>query len=216
MTELAHAISMALLHFVWQGVVVAFVLWVALAMLGNRPVRLRYGLSCAALLIMNAAPVVTFCLIYRAPWPAAVYQGSPAQIADSAGTAALAVTALLPRWIAAVEVWTLPVWSAGVIVLALRLVWSSRHVSRLRREGEPAPTVLLETVLRLAKRVGVSRAVRVLVSGLADSPSVVGWLRPVILVPTASFLSLNATQLEAVLVHELAHIRRHDYLANLL
>ena len=126
------------------------------------------------------------------------------------------MTGLLPRWIEAAEVWTLPVWLTGVFLLALRLVWSSRHVSRLRREGEPAPSVLRETVLRLAERVGVSRSVRVLVSGLADSPSVVGWLRPVILVPAASFLNLNAAQLEAVLVHELAHIRRHDYLANLL
>jgi len=216
MTELAHAISLALLHFVWQGILVAFVLWVALAMVGNRPVRLRYALSCAALLVMSVTPVVTICFIYRAPRPAALYHGPLAQTAGAAGTAALAMTALLPRWIAAVEVWTLPVWSAGVIILALRLIWSSRHVSRLRREGEPVPPVLLETVLRLAKRVGVSRSVRVLVSGLADSPSVVGWLRPVILVPTASFLNLSAAQLEAVLVHELAHIRRHDYLANLL
>ncbi|QOY88030.1 M56 family metallopeptidase [Paludibaculum fermentans] len=216
MTELAHAISMALLHFVWQGVVVAFLLWVALAILGPRPVRLRYALSCAAMLAMSAAPVITVCLLYRAPRPAAVYQGPPAQTADAASTAALAVTALLPRWLAAIEVWTLPVWSAGVIILALRLLWSSRHVARLRREGEPAPPILLQTVSRLAARVGVSRSVHVLLSRLADSPSVVGWLRPVILIPPASFLNLSAAQVEAVLVHELAHIRRHDYLVNLL
>ncbi|MGC4054700.1 MAG: M56 family metallopeptidase [Paludibaculum sp.] len=216
MTELAHAISIALLHFVWQGIVVAFLLWVALAILGHRPVRLRYALSCFALLVMSAAPLVTVCLIYRAPGPAAVHQGLPAQTVDAAGSAALAVTAFLPRFIAAVEVWTLPVWSAGVLILALRLAWSSRHVARLRRDGEPAPPVLLQTVSRLATRVGVSRSVRVLLSGLAGSPSVVGWLRPVILLPPASLLNLSAAQLEAVLVHELAHIRRHDYLANLL
>lgn len=216
MTELAHAISVALLHFVWQGLLVAFVLWVALAMLGHRPVRLRYALSCAALLLMIAAPVVTVCLVYRAAGPATVYSGPFVRTEGAIDPVALAMTELLPRWIAVAEVWTLPLWSAGVVILALRLVWSSRHVSRLRRDGEPAPSAVVEVVSRLAQRVGVARPVQVLVSQLAESPSVVGWLRPVILVPTASLLNLNAGQLEAVLVHELAHIRRHDYLANLL
>lgn len=216
MTELAHAISLALLHFVWQGIVVAFVLWVALATLSSRSARLRYALSCAALLAMIALPILTVCFIYRAPQSTAAWFGPASPPADTAGPAALAVSGFLPHWIAALEAWTLPVWSAGVLVLALRLVWSSLHIFRLRREGQPATSGLLETVSRLAQRVGVSRPVRVLISQLADSPSVVGWLRPVILVPAASLLNLSTPQLEAVLVHELAHIRRHDYLANLL
>jgi hypothetical protein len=58
--------------------------------------------------------------------------------------------------------------------------------------------------------------VRVLISTLADSPSVVGWLHPAILLPTTSLVNLTTDQLEAVLAHELAHIRRHDYLVNVL
>jgi beta-lactamase regulating signal transducer with metallopeptidase domain len=119
-------------------------------------------------------------------------------------------------WMAALEAWVLPLWCAGVLIFAVRLIWSSRHVARLRREGDAAEASLIQTVLRLARRMSIDRPVRVLMSSLADSPSVAGWLRPVILLPAATLLSLSVEQLETVLAHELAHIRRHDYLVNLL
>lgn len=68
----------------------------------------------------------------------------------------------------------------------------------------------------LARRMNIGRPVRVLISRLTDSPGVVGFLRPVILIPTATLLNLSVEPLEAVLAHELAHVRRHDYLVNLL
>jgi hypothetical protein len=64
--------------------------------------------------------------------------------------------------------------------------------------------------------MGATRAVRVLISSAAESPSVTGWIRPVILLPASTLLGLTPEQLEAVLAHEIAHIRRHDYLVNLL
>jgi hypothetical protein len=67
MTVIAHAISAALLHFVWQGTVVAFLLWVMLATLRNGSPRLRYFAGCAALAIMIALPFLTACIVYRAP-----------------------------------------------------------------------------------------------------------------------------------------------------
>ena len=216
MTALAHAISVALLHFVWQGVVVAVGLWIALAIVGNRSARLRYALSCAALLVASALPVFTACYVYRAPRQLGAFVSPAAVTGDTAALTALTSIELLPGWIAALEAWALPVWSTSVLILALRLLWSSWLVSRLRRVGRPAARDLSESVSRLAQRLGIAQPVHVLVTQLADCPSVVGWLRPVILVPAASLLNLSADQLEAVLAHELAHVRRYDYLANLL
>ena len=68
----------------------------------------------------------------------------------------------------------------------------------------------------IARRMGLTRPLRVLISSLADGPTVIGWLRPVVLLPSATLLGLTTQQLEAVLAHELAHIRRCDYLVNLL
>lgn len=216
MTAIAHAISAALVHFVWQGPVVAFLLWVTLTTLRSGSARLRYLVSCAALAIMIALPEITAWLVYRAPGAAGAPANRVVVTPDSAAPAIWPVTVSPSTWIAALEAWALPLWFAGVLVFALRLIWSSKHVARLRREGDPPEASLVETVSRLARRMSIGRPVHVLISSLADSPSVAGWLRPMVLLPAASLLNLTVEQLEAVLAHELAHIRRHDYLVNVL
>ena len=79
-----------------------------------------------------------------------------------------------------------------------------------------APPEWQETLRKLGAQIGLSRPVRLLVSALVQVPTVVGWLRPVVLVPVGALGGLPAEHLEALLLHELAHIRRHDYLVNIL
>jgi uncharacterized protein (TIGR03435 family) len=80
----------------------------------------------------------------------------------------------------------------------------------------PAPPEWQQTLNRLKARAGISRPVRLLISALVQAPAVVGWLRPVVLVPIGVLAGLPSEQVEALLIHELAHIRRHDYLVNIL
>ena len=216
MTAIAHAISAALLHFVWQGPLVAFLLWVTLTTLRSSSARLRYFASCAALALMVVLPEITAWLVYRAPGASGTPANRVVVSPDPLGPATWPLAASPSTWMAALEAWALPLWCAGVLIFAVRLIWSSRHVSRLRREGDPPEASLVETVVRLSGRMSIRRPVRVLISSLADCPSVAGWLRPIILLPAASLLNLSVEQLEAVLAHELAHIRRHDYLVNVL
>jgi beta-lactamase regulating signal transducer with metallopeptidase domain len=215
MTAITDAISAALLHFVWQGLLIALLAWVTLAIVRNGSARLRYLINCAALGIMSLLPVVTAWVLYRAPVAASTPHPLIAT-AQSTIPAALTPNDLLPTCIAVLQAWALPVWFVGVLIFAVRLIWVSRYVARLQRSGEPAQAPLIETISRLADRMKISGPVRVMISRLTDTPSVVGWLRPVILLPAATLLSLSVEQLEAVLAHELAHIRRHDYLVNLL
>jgi uncharacterized protein (TIGR03435 family) len=86
----------------------------------------------------------------------------------------------------------------------------------LARRGAPADAALVTRVAAVATRIGVSRRVRVITSGLSQGPATLGALRPVILVPSAVILGLTPQQFEAVLAHELAHIRRHDFLVNVV
>src|SRR5262249_43417864 len=74
---------------------------------------------------------------------------------------------------------------------------------------------LLQHLDKLRQRLAISRPVRLVNSALVEVPTVVGWLRPVILLPASSLAGLTPSQLEAILVHELAHIRRLDYLVNI-
>ncbi len=216
MTAMAQALSTALLHFVWQGVAVALILWMALFLLRKRSAHARYLAACAALAVLAVMPVVTAAVAYTPVGVASLnlYRtaGAPPAISAEPGGAGSPQT----DWLARLQSWALPAWSLGVLLFSVRLVWGCRQVSLLRRRGEPAAASLLATVAGLGTRLGLYRPVRVLITPASDGPSVVGWIRPVILLPSATLLGLTTQQLEAVLAHELAHIRRHDYLVNLL
>jgi TonB family protein len=220
MTAIAQALSAALLDFVWQGLLAAFLLWTALFALKNRSARARYLASCVALAVMAVLPIVTACLVYTAPavshapagWGGAAPETMRAAMPGPAGSGFDWAAA----WVDRLARWALPVWSLGVLLFSLRLVWAGRQISALRRQATPAEAAVLAIVGDLRKRMKLARPVRVLVSAVADCPSVVGWIRPVVLLPAATVLGLTPQQLEAVLAHELAHILRYDDLVNML
>ncbi|WP_422929008.1 M56 family metallopeptidase [Singulisphaera sp. PoT] len=108
-------------------------------------------------------------------------------------------------------------WMVGVGLFALRLLKGLAEVGALTRSGLVEPTgELLATIGRLAERAGVGRRVGWFFSERVEVPTVVGWLRPRILIPMESLAKLTLDQLEALLAHELAHVLRHDYVVNLL
>ncbi len=202
------ALAAALLHFLWQGALIAFALWIALALLRRSVPNARYAACAAALVLMTAAPAVTTYALYERPAP--VRAAAALMLALTAAPITPASPPLDLRQ------WIVPVWAFGVAIFALRLAFAWRHVARLRRTANPVDSSLLECARALASRLGITRPVRLLVSALAEAPSVVGWLKPVILIPASALAGLEAAQLEAIITHELAHIRRHDYLFNLL
>jgi beta-lactamase regulating signal transducer with metallopeptidase domain len=215
MTAIAQALSAALLDFVWQGLLSAFLLWLALFILRNHSARARYAASCVALAVMAALPVVTACLVYRAT---AASQGSAGWTV--AGAQWIRAAAQRPaasfNWAAWLDRWALPVWSIGVLLFSLRLLWAARQISVLRGKAQLPEAPLFAIVTALQVRLRIARPVRVLVSAAADCPSVVGWIRPILLLPAATVMGLTTEQLEAVLAHELAHILRYDHLVNML
>jgi uncharacterized protein (TIGR03435 family) len=225
METMANALSAALVHFLWQGAIVGLLLWITLAALRRQSASARYVVSCAALAVLFALPVITTAVRYSQASATEVI-GRMATIAASSRTAADVPQRVASAWIgserqqtawlARVQMWALPVWSLGVLLFSLRLACGGAHVFALGRSGQPTGDVLRAIVVRLATRMGIGRRVRVLISTRVDVPSVLGWLRPVIMLPPATAMGLTPEQLEAVLSHELAHVRRHDYLVNIL
>ncbi len=113
--------------------------------------------------------------------------------------------------------WIALLWMVGVLVLSLRLLGGVGQTHRLRHRGvSPLPGEWQRTVAALAQRAGVTRAVVVLQSSLVQVPVVVGWFRPVVLMPVELLTGMPTAQLELLLAHELAHIKRLDPLVNLL
>ena len=215
MTPLQQALSQALLHFIWQGALVAIALWLVLTLLRNSSPNARYVAGCGAMALLAVLPVITAALLYTPltaekdvliPTAPTILTG----ITELAGVASPQADSPL----VSLKPWVLPAWMLGVALFALRLMWSWSHTRKLATTGTAPEESLLSTVSGVARHLAVARAVRVLMSPIADVPSVVGWLRPVLLLPVASLAGLTPQQLEAVLAHELAHIRRHDYLVN--
>lgn len=208
-----------LLHFVWQGALVALTLAVANACLHRRSARSRYAAASAALLAMLALPVATFVVSRSAPpQPGAV---DSASVAARVPGPVLSVDRAPARWTRVQErvvdglPWLVAGWSLGVLALSIRFLGGWLLVRRLARSASPLPD-WQATLERLCGRLRVSRPVRVCESLLVEVPTVVGWLRPLILLPAATLAGFTPMQLEALLAHELAHIRRLDYLANLV
>lgn len=200
----------ALLHFVWQGAAIAAGAAVCLRMLTRASAEVRYLVSVSGLAGMLAAPVLTFVLydrIGQATLRAIAWAGS-GHPAD-----AVAASPVLMYWIVGL-------WSAGVIGCTARLTFSWSFSRRLLRwAAYPAPEEVAGILSRAAALIGIDAArkkIRLLVSAAVDSPVVVGWIRPAILVPVSALTKLTGEQLTAVMVHELAHIRRHDFLANIV
>ncbi|WP_163993804.1 M56 family metallopeptidase [Pyxidicoccus caerfyrddinensis] len=111
--------------------------------------------------------------------------------------------------------WLVLAWVAGVGLCSGRMTAEWVKLRRLAAQARPAPIEWQERLDALASRLGLGRAVRLLQSASVDVPAAVGWLSPVVLLPVSALSGLSARQLEMVLAHELAHIRRHDFAVNL-
>ena len=216
MTALEQALRTALLDFVWQGVVVAFLLWMVLFVMRRRSANARYIASCLALVTLVALPILTVCVAYTRPIPARINEQFLSSVPQTVAAVWKGSVASTPDWLGSLASLAIPAWALGVILFSLRLAWGSRQVAVLRRSGEPAEGPVLAVAAAIGSRLGLTRPVRLLITSLAEGPSVVGWIRPVILLPAATLVGLTPEQLEAVLAHEFAHIRRYDYLVNVL
>jgi beta-lactamase regulating signal transducer with metallopeptidase domain len=108
-------------------------------------------------------------------------------------------------------------WVAGVLLLTVRLAFGWWRVRRLHADALAAPpSHWLAMATQIARTLGLPRAIHVVDSLQVDTPTVIGWLRPVVLMPIAALANLTTAQVEAILAHELAHVRRHDFVVNLL
>lgn len=224
---LVRDLGWTLVHFLWEGLVIAGLLAAGRRLFKNSAARFKYLAGCAALALMALAPLVTLAIEARQnPAPAlSSAQAGPGWIETTVNGRAipsLAVTAThdahaasFSRELEMLFPWLVLGWVVGVCGLSGRLLAGWFQVRRLRSQStKPLPWT--EPFAVLARRLEVSRPVRLLQSALVEVPTVIGWLRPVILLPASCVTGLTPRQLESIIAHELAHIRRHDYLINLL
>jgi len=225
-----HSLGWALLHFLWQGTALAALAAAAMA-LSRRP-SVRYVLGLGAMVLMLLVPVATFFYsqqhsvqadVVKAlslrdiAWPMARTAGKEARSAPVASS-----PSALPRLIEArvvearaVEAWTVEAWLLGVAFFSLRTAGGFLLLERERRKRSSVVSDrVLEICYTLQYRIGLSRAITYCECKWLQAPAVIGWFRPIVFLPATALTGLSEEQLQAVVAHELAHIRRFDAFVN--
>jgi GWxTD domain-containing protein len=213
-TEASRIVGWTLAHSLWEGALAAALLAMALPFL--RTSRARYAATCLVLGSMALAVGLTLSRLIPSGSTAAgrtVAGLLLPPIPDVTGT--ISTTGI--RGVEGLLAWLAPLWAVGVALFHLRLLASWMAASRITRRGVcAAPAVWEKKVADLCLRLRVSKPVVLLESAIAESPVVIGHIRPVILMPVGLLAGMTPNQIEMILAHELAHVKRHDYLINVL
>jgi beta-lactamase regulating signal transducer with metallopeptidase domain len=223
----AKAVCWTLVHSLWQGLLAALVAGAVILTTRKSAAVLRYNLLTADLVLFLAAAVGTFACELRAgegatPVGVVVVDGVQAVAGKVAIHARYAVGA--PSMIEHVGVFlnehagvVVMLWMVCLLVQLLRMTGGLYRIHQLRRRRVFLPSEFWrERMVVLMERLGIDKKVALLQSGSVTMPVTFGFLKPSILVPLGLLANLPAGQVETILLHELAHIRRSDYLANLL
>ena len=219
---LSEALGWTLLHFLWQGSLIAVMLWCTLSLMERRSSDARYGAACVALLAMMVFPLLTFLhlageeynSLVAAPISVdarsvAVYAGVGAGPASWSSHLTPAIDRLMP--------WLMALWCAGVLVFSCRLAVGLSVAHGWKLQGtEDTPARLQKVFDDLRTRLGVRQAARLVESACVHAPMVIGWLKPVVLLPAGCLAGMSQQQVEALLAHELAHICRNDYFVSVV
>lgn len=220
--SLMHAVAWTLLHFLWQGAALAAMAAAAMAFCSRATAR--YAIALSALVTMLAAPLATLVVFSQTQSDddraSTDYGRSNSPVHVSANRAAGAVDSLAPgvrRNLSSGNSfpWLVEVWLAGVAFFSLRSAGGFFLLERQRRKlSTNVNARVLEMCQTLQRRLGLEWAIRYCEGVGLQAPAVIGWFRPVVFLPLRALTGLSQKQLELVVAHELAHIRRLDPFVN--
>lgn len=214
-----------LLNSVWQAALVMLLVIFVLRILPQRFSKARYAIACAGFFIVFIGSASTFWLLQSNHETSSVSEvhyffstiSSEQSIQNESATSWLKQTL-----VSAVETidnhmsLILFVWSLGAFAFSLRLISGWWFISSLKSDSTPLSNQWAEKLQSLATNLGMTKVIRLAESSRITTPMVIGFFKPIVLLPVGMLGGLTTSQVEAIFLHELAHIRRHDYLINLV
>ena len=231
MTHTVEATAWTLIHFCWQAAVIAGVYRVVSIVVARRSSQVRYVLALSAMMGMLAAAVLTFAWEMRSPSPSpytaalstsnnAPASGDyPRMLEPGRFSASQVATdgAQLINTVPNLMGWIDAFWVMGVLALSVRGLGGWWLIHRLRTSALPqAPEPVCAAFKRISAALGLERTVLLRLSNAIASPITVGAVRAMVLLPVSAVTLLGPEELEVVLAHELAHVRRADFFWNLV
>jgi beta-lactamase regulating signal transducer with metallopeptidase domain len=214
-------LTLTLFHFLWQALIVVFG-FIAIVKLCNvsRP-STRYACSLAALVAVTLCPIGTLIWNFFG-------DGGPTftQVQESAKSSTFGLNfiarpdeahlSMSYRWAGMLQPYLLALWFCGVVFFGSRLLAGTVGIAKLRRSRIPISRDLATRVERLGTRLRMNAAGLVFLSNHVTDAMALGLVRKLVLIPAAWATEMPPDMLEAVIAHELAHLRRLDLWANLL
>jgi beta-lactamase regulating signal transducer with metallopeptidase domain len=226
------SLGWTLVHFCWQAAAIALVYWLTDAVLWKARSQTRYVLALGTMLLMLVSALATFAYeetrgdtglssspgAFSSPAMVAIGSSISSDLAPSAGPkTAGATTQPVLLHLSRFLPWLDVAWLLGVACLSTRTIGGWRLIHRLRRSALlKAPEVVYANFVWLCERLGITRQVSLYISHHIQGPLTIGIVRSLVILPASALMALSPEQLEAVLAHELAHVRRADYLWNLI
>ncbi len=217
--DLIYALGWTVLHSLWQAMLIALLMAGAMILLQKRPAKVRYLLANGSLLMVILLACFTF---------SSIYFGAEEELAGGTLLGGVVVGQatenLQSSFLTIFETYfnehmplIVVIWLLGMVLFLLRMLGGLAYIEYLKnRFTKEMPENWQLQLKHLINKLSLKREVRILESALVTVPMVIGWVKPVILIPVGAVNGLTADQAEAVLAHELAHIFRHDFLFNIL
>ena len=207
------AVGWCLLHFVWQAAIIGAVYALARGALprGNP----RYLAAMLALVAMAVCPVATG--VHEFSLATAPVELTDMAVTPASGVAAASVATVIPAWqllLGRALPWLVLAWALGAAALGVRVYRQWHGLRRMLAAAEQLPQ-WQSRARQLAQRLGLRRMVPVLASVRVATPTLIGWIKPVVVLPLAVLAQMPPAQIDLVLAHELAHLKRLDHIANL-
>ncbi len=228
--NIIEAIGWTIFHSVWQGVFISIILGISILAINNKNSRFRYALGVTSLFIMLASAAITFINVYK-PAAGFIQPGETNFMINGQNLTSYLNPADMPQNVLSLDSMfgkiqkyfsshlslIATVWFAGLMILSLRFFGGLIYIRRLRNNGlNSIDEQLLNTFEFLLKKMKLNRSVKIFYSALVKIPTAIGYLKPVILLPLSFASGLTQNQIEAVLAHEIAHIKRNDFIVNII
>jgi len=229
--QVIHRLGWWVLHFTWQGTLIAVVVSMIFFALKKANARLRYCIGCFGLILMIILPTLT--VILENPQP--VFNTGSSRLADTeikindvhdqnilTSRQYRMKAATVPFWVSAmnqfesrISLITL-IWVCGVVAFSFfRVSGYIRLHFIIRSIKKPIEAVWEKRIQVWIRRMSINKKIKILQSTRISAPAVCGWLKPVLLIPVSFLTGMDQKSIESIIIHELAHIRRYDYLINI-
>jgi len=222
-TDRAQALGWTLLHTVWQAGILSLLVIVTLRLIPSRLARVRYGVATSALVFMIVLSIATFIFLTSTPNQPEVITTQnisvnnyliPQEVVlttSSNNNYFLQAQSYLQSYMPFIMV----LWITGTFTFSIRVAGGWFYLMKIKQVSTLLDDDWSVRVNELARQLNINRIVSLATSPLIQVPIVFGYLKPIILIPTGMLTGLTTEQLETIFIHELTHIRRHDYIINL-